>query len=62
MQTVVITGASGYIGGQTAIDFHDQGWNVIGIDKNHPPTHLSRSTYFSKFYIGSTKLINKKLF
>ena len=53
MQTVVITGASGYIGGQTAIDFHNRGWNVIGIDKNHPPTHLSQSTYFSKFYIGS---------
>jgi len=52
MKTVVITGAGGYIGGQTAIHFHDQGWNVIGIDKNHPPAHLSQSTYFSKFLIA----------
>ena len=52
MKTVVITGAGGYIGGQTAILFHDQGWRVIGIDRNHPPKHLAQSTYFSKFYIG----------
>lgn len=52
MKTVVITGAGGYIGGQTAIHFHSQGWTVIGIDNRHPPHHLAQSTYFSKFYVG----------
>ncbi len=47
MKTVVVTGARGYVGGQTAIYFHDQGWNVIGVDCNHPPKHLA--DYFSKF-------------
>jgi len=50
MRTVVVTGASGYIGGQTAIFFHDQGWRVIGIDRQHPSTHLDG--YFSKFMIS----------
>lgn len=50
MKTVVVTGAGGYIGGQTAIYFHDQGWQVIGIDCNHPPKHLN--SYFSKFMIS----------
>lgn len=52
MKTVIVTGAGGYVGGQTSIYFHDQGWNVIGIDYQHPPKHLAQSTYFSKFYIG----------
>lgn len=52
MKTVVVTGAGGYIGGQTAIHFHDQGWTVIGIDNQHPPKHLAQSTHFSKFYVG----------
>jgi len=52
MKTVVVTGAGGYIGGQTAIHFSEQGWQVIGIDKNHPPKHLSQSTYFGKFLVA----------
>lgn len=52
MKTVVITGAGGYIGGQTSIYFSEQGWQVIGIDKNHPPKHLSQSSYFSKFLVA----------
>lgn len=52
MKTVVVTGAGGYVGGQTSIYFHDQGWRVIGIDNQHPPKHLAQSTYFSKFYVG----------
>jgi len=51
MKTVVVTGAGGYVGGQTAIYFHDQGWQVIGIDRNHPPKHLN--IYFRKFVISS---------
>lgn len=50
MKTVVITGASGYVGGQTAIYFHSQGWHVVGIDRNHPPIHLN--AYFTKFMIS----------
>ena len=52
MKTVIVTGAGGYVGGQTSIYFHDQGWHVIGIDNQHPPKHLAQSTYFSKFYVG----------
>ena len=37
---VIITGAGGYIGGQTAIYFKEQGWTVIGIDRRPCPGHL----------------------
>ena len=50
MKTVIITGASGYIGGQTAIKFASNNWKVVGIDCKHPPKHLE--TYFSKFMIS----------
>ena len=33
MKNVLVTGASGYIGGQTAIALHDAGYRVIGIDR-----------------------------
>lgn len=49
MKTVVITGANGYIGGQTAILFHEQGWRVIGIDKKRCVEHLNE--YFYKFKV-----------
>ena len=39
-KTVIITGASGYIGGQTAIYFKEQGWTVIGIDRRPCAAHL----------------------
>lgn len=35
-QNVVVTGAGGYIGGQTAIALNNAGYNVIGIDKVQP--------------------------
>lgn len=50
MKTVVITGAGGYIGGQTAIKFASDDWKVVGIDRKHPEKHLE--TYFSKFMIS----------
>ena len=40
MKTVVITGGGGYIGGQTAIYFKEQGWNVTAIDRNPQFDHL----------------------
>jgi len=41
MQTVVVTGASGYVGGQTAIAFKDAGYRVVGIDCIDLPKHLN---------------------
>jgi UDP-glucose 4-epimerase len=39
-KTVVITGAAGYIGGQTALMLADLGHRVVGIDKNKCPKRL----------------------
>ena len=41
MSTVVVTGVSGYIGGQTALLLKDAGERVIGIDRRPLPPHLS---------------------
>ena len=40
MSTVVVTGAAGYIGGQCALQLHDAGHQVIGIDRRPLPQHL----------------------
>lgn len=40
MSTVVVTGISGYIGGQTALLLKDAGERVIGIDRRPLPDHL----------------------
>lgn len=37
---VLVTGSSGYIGGQTALKLKDAGYTVIGIDRRPPPEHL----------------------
>lgn len=50
MKTVVVTGAGGYIGGQTSIAFHNKGWQVIGIDRNGMPAHLNN--YFNRFLVS----------
>jgi UDP-glucose 4-epimerase len=39
-KTVVVTGAAGYIGGQTALMLADLGHRVVGIDKAKCPKHL----------------------
>jgi UDP-glucose-4-epimerase GalE len=39
-KTVVVTGAAGYIGGQTALMLADSGYRVVGIDKNKCPKRL----------------------
>jgi UDP-glucose 4-epimerase len=41
MSTVVVTGVSGYIGGQTALLLKDAGERVIGIDRRPLPAHLN---------------------
>jgi len=40
MSTVVVTGISGFIGGQTALLLKDAGERVIGIDRHPLPAHL----------------------
>lgn len=42
MSTIVVTGASGYIGGQIALQLQDAGHEVVGIDCRQCPAHLSR--------------------
>lgn len=37
---VIVTGVSGYIGGQTALLLKDAGHEVYGIDRREPPKHL----------------------
>ena len=41
MSCVVVTGAAGYIGGQTALLLKDAGHTVYGIDRRQPPRHLA---------------------
>ena len=50
MNTVLITGASGYIGAQTAIAFADAGWQVYGVDREHPSKIIS--DFCKKFLIS----------
>lgn len=40
MSRVIVTGAAGYIGGQTVLNLLDQGHSVYGIDASLPPPHL----------------------
>lgn len=40
MKTIIVTGVSGYIGGQTALQLKDAGYRVIGIDNRPLPQHL----------------------
>jgi UDP-glucose 4-epimerase len=52
-ETILVTGISGYIGGQTALILKDQGYNVVGIDIAALPDHLqqfSNDFYCDDFY------------
>ena len=40
MKQVEITGGAGYIGGQTAIYFKEQGWEVTVVDRHNLPKRL----------------------
>lgn len=46
MSVVIVTGVSGYIGGQTALLLKDAGHEVYGIDRREPPPHLRGITKF----------------
>jgi UDP-glucose-4-epimerase GalE len=41
MKSIVVTGAAGYIGGQTVLTLKDAGHRVIGIDRRPVPNHLA---------------------
>ena len=52
---VMVTGAAGYIGGQTALMLKDQGYEVIGVDQDPAPellenvfTHYFQSDFADK--------------
>jgi len=47
-KNVVVTGVSGYIGGQTAIELHEAGHRVFGIDLMPLPKHLE--PFVDQFY------------
>jgi UDP-glucose 4-epimerase len=46
---VLVTGASGYIGGQTALQLQDQGHEVFGLDWARLPEHLYSLNLFEGF-------------
>jgi UDP-glucose 4-epimerase len=50
MNKIVVTGASGFIGGQTLIRLLDQGYEVLAIDRVPPPGHLM--TMHAQWHIG----------
>lgn len=47
-KNVVVTGVAGYIGGQTAIELHEAGHRVFGIDLRPLPKHLE--PFVDQFY------------
>ena len=41
-KTVIVTGAAGYIGGQTVLALKDQGHTVVALDQTDLPVHLQK--------------------
>ena len=42
-KTVVVTGSSGYIGGQTALQLNDLGYTVVGVDIRPCPANIQKA-------------------
>ena len=59
MKTVIVTGAAGYIGGQTALLLADLGHRVVGIDKNKCPKRLKSvfDDYIEKDFAHNDALV-----
>ena len=43
MSRVIVTGAAGYIGGETVLKLLDAGHSVVAIDREMPPAYLLAS-------------------
>ena len=58
-KTIVVTGAGGYIGGQTALMLKDAGHRVVGIDKNKCPKQLKSvfDDYIEKDFAHKDSLV-----
>jgi len=58
-KTIVVTGAGGYIGGQTALMLADLGHRVVGIDKNKCPKRLKSvfDDYIEKDFAHKDSLV-----
>jgi len=58
-KTVVVTGAAGYIGGQTALMLADLGYRVVGIDKGKCPKRLKSvfDEYIEKDFAHKDSLV-----
>ena len=56
--TVLVTGASGYIGGQTLLHLRDLGHDVVGIDRREPSKIIIDAA--SDFFIGSCTLFHAR--
>mgnify|MGYP003351161174 CR=1 FL=1 len=56
--TVIVTGASGYIGGQTLLHLRDLGHDVVGIDRREPSKVIRDAA--SDFFIGSCTLFHAR--
>ena len=61
---VVVTGAAGYIGGETSLKLLDAGHTVFGIDQRVPPMHLRdyNIAWLTGDFIGEVALDNIKRF
>lgn len=59
MSTVVVTGASGYIGGQCALQLHDAGHLVMGIDRRPLPRQLQDMIQFVQADFDSDESFRK---
>jgi len=55
---VLVTGASGYIGGQTVLQLLDQGHEVFGIDRNPLPANLNCLKNFLQADFASDDALN----
>ena len=56
---VVVTGAAGYIGGQTMISLKRLGYIVLGVDQNTLPKHLMLvPNQFHRGDFASEEIIN----
>jgi UDP-glucose 4-epimerase len=56
---VIVTGAAGYIGGHVALQLHDAGHTVIGIDRRPCPLHLQGVMQFLQADFDSDESFKK---